>query len=149
MADTPEKKKKKVQRPQEPCIKCEERLTRHSSRMCTLCQKLYPGDVVDWRVPFGERLRSYMKRREQGWTQREIAAEWGVTLKSVKLVVAKARSLGVHIAAGQINKVTEHGGGKSGIAHCTCDPCRNKRLQYMRDQSKSKRERERAKKTAK
>lgn len=142
-------KRKKVNKPQKPCIKCGKRMTRHRSKMCIPCQGLFPDEVPpSGFVPFNVRLRSYMDLRAKGWTQPRIAAEWGMTVHSVKQFVARARERGVVIPEGQLTKITEHGGGKSGISGCKCEPCVLKRREYMRGRSAVHREKKRAAKKA-
>lgn len=151
----------------QPCKVCQVRLARYRTGACEAChfrtlaegtQEQYgltvePTAWATWR----EQAEEYNKLAREGFTQKDIAALWGMSAAKLAVlkyrmkkeagikVVSMARSkASTKTATAKVKPRNTHGGGKWGVSGCKCEPCvtRRKASRKEVDFSRDKRHKE-------
>jgi hypothetical protein len=122
--------------PEDLCIHCRRRKKHKSGDYCPSCKAVLVADgVIKPRkgVPFMTRYKQYLTRFEKGMTQQEIAKDLGLDISYVENIATRARNIGLYVPTrppGIANKITEHGGGTTGVRGCNCGKCVATRREY-------------------
>lgn len=148
------------------CIICRQRTGRYlNNRICKPCSILTAaeGTRKQYGLPLPRNPRRritrfitvYNKAMREGKTQDDVAKILGVSRQTVKNNVVELRKKGIQLERSRYTEmhrtrpstpvdrslskraINEHGGGKWGIAKCSCDPClqvrRRSSAQWRRD----------------